>query len=103
MELKMTGRKAVVTGGSLGIGRAIAEAFSGSGAEVRASADSSERMLASPQSSCKTMEAAVAHNILYSTPTKTQTNGWNAFGHNIERLSISSLLASLRFGLSYGD
>ncbi|MAO55627.1 MAG: short-chain dehydrogenase [Rhodospirillaceae bacterium] len=34
MELKMTGRKAVVTGGSLGIGRAIAEAFSGSGAEV---------------------------------------------------------------------
>ena len=34
MELKMTGRKALVTGGSLGIGRAIAHAFCGAGAEV---------------------------------------------------------------------
>ncbi|MEK9671961.1 MAG: SDR family oxidoreductase [Rhodospirillaceae bacterium] len=34
MELKMPGRKALITGGSQGIGQAIAHAFSGAGAEV---------------------------------------------------------------------
>ena len=34
MDVRMDGRKAVITGGSLGIGRAIAQRFAGAGAEV---------------------------------------------------------------------
>ena len=34
MELRMDGRKALITGASLGLGRAMAERFAGAGAEV---------------------------------------------------------------------
>ena len=34
MELRMDGRKALVTGASLGLGKAMAERFAGAGAEV---------------------------------------------------------------------
>ena len=35
MELRMDGRKALITGASLGLGRAMAERFAGAGAEMR--------------------------------------------------------------------
>ena len=34
MELRMDGRKALITGASLGLGKAMAERFAGAGAEV---------------------------------------------------------------------
>ena len=42
MELRMDGRKALITGASLGLGRAMAERFAGAGAEVAIVARRSE-------------------------------------------------------------
>ncbi len=46
MDLNLKGRVAVVTGGSLGIGRAIAEELAGEGVEVVIAARNAERLAA---------------------------------------------------------